>query len=422
MPSFSSRLAVLLLGAGLLASPFCLTAAPRDYDIAIFEPPAGWSLAESPGHLTYTVTNAADNSWCMLAIYASRPAAGDPVADFRREWKELVQSAFEARSAPSPSAGTSAAGLSFRQGSADVRASTGPAWVDLTVFTAGGRTLSLLAVASSKAVLDGRRREQRSLLEGLRFAGVSASPMVAPVSANSTRTPASSPSREPGSFRGAGLAGVWMAMVPRGFGSYEIAPRWRVFFADGNFFNDLPDEGLAGFDHASSRAGPRAQSWGSWKIEGNAGQMQRPGERFATKIAVLNAGQIKLDSDLYTRSTDVTGLRLDGAWTSYANPDAPELERLPVGARPVIHFSRDGRFTDDGLFAAFIRSGSSAEAVRFDAPGAGSYRFSDFTLELHYTDGRVRRTAFTGLLGADPAVKNDIIFVHRSMLRRRARP
>jgi len=69
---------------------------------------------------------------------------------------------------------------------------------------------------------------------------------------------------------------------------------------------------------------------------------------------------------------------------------------------------------DDGLFATFLKSGGD------DRPGSGRYELKDFTLILRYDDGRVRQEAFTGLLGADPAVQDGKIYIRRSVMTKRA--
>jgi hypothetical protein len=132
-------------------------------------------------------------------------------------------------------------------------------------------------------------------------------------------------------------------------------------------------------------------------------------------LRTQKANELKIDSDVYYRCASVDGLRLEGAWTSYANPADPALDRLPAGQRPILRFSRDGRFVDEGLFAVFMRSYSGGD----DRPGAGTYELRDFTAILRYDDGRVRREAFNGLLSADPARTNDVIFLRRTPLQKR---
>ena len=83
---------------------------------------------------------------------------------------------------------------------------------------------------------------------------------------------------------------------------------------------------------------------------------------------------------------------------------------MPVGRRPIFRFSRDGRFADEGVFATFLKSLDG----KGDEAGAGTYEIKDFTITLRYSDGRVKRLALTGLLGGDPAARNEILYFERS--------
>lgn len=221
------------------------------------------------------------------------------------------------------------------------------------------------------------------------------------------------------SWKGAGISGVWMGLVRSSSSDYLSPPvnRWKVFFDDGVMFADLPEEGLAGFERAAYRAShpAREDSWHTYSFAGSSGESRRPGARFPWRLRVQKAGQLLIDDDVYHRCASVDGRRLDGAWTSYSNPADPQLEALPVGRRPVIHFTREGRFTDDGLFATFLTSGGD------DRSGAGRYELRDFTLTLSYDDGRVRREAFTGLLGARVDQQDGAIYLRRSLLSKRPR-
>jgi hypothetical protein len=222
-------------------------------------------------------------------------------------------------------------------------------------------------------------------------------------------------SSDSGSIRGGGITGVWMGFKNMPMtGSYEPQPRWTVFFADGQVFEDLPDSGLEHFDRARSKADAgRAPYWGTYTLSGGQGLITKPGSRFTTRIAVETDQKIKLDGVVYIRCRNPKGIRLEGAWTSFGDPHDPALARLPEGKRPVIAFDRDGRFADGGIFAAFLKSSYGADDPR-DAAGNGTYSFGDFTLILRYDDGRVRETAFSALVGADPAASNDILYFGRA--------
>jgi hypothetical protein len=85
--------------------------------------------------------------------------------------------------------------------------------------------------------------------------------------------------------------------------------------------------------------------------------------------------------------------------------------------RPVIALGKDGRFVDEGIFATFLHTTYGGDQG-VDAPGAGTYVVKEYSLVLSYSDGRIHRVAITGLLGADPAKKSDIIYLERSRFNR----
>jgi hypothetical protein len=199
-------------------------------------------------------------------------------------------------------------------------------------------------------------------------------------------------------------------------GSYEPQARWYTFFEDGQIFEDIPRAGFAGFSREASKADSHQRDyWGTYTFNGNAGSISKPGVRYPEVLLGEGAGKLKIDSNHFYLCRSVDGLRLNGAWTSMANPNDPDLDRWPVGQRPVFRFSSDGTFTDEGVFATFLKLGDP----RQDAAGNGTYEIRDFTLIMRFTDGRVKQLAMTGMLGGDPAASNDMLFISRSAFRKR---
>lgn len=71
----------------------------------------------------------------------------------------------------------------------------------------------------------------------------------------------------------------------------------------------------------------------------------------------------------------------------------------------MITLKQDGSFIDYGMFADDYSAPVPA--------GSGTYDISNFTLTLHYTNGTVKQTAFTGSLGLDVKTNNSMIYIHR---------
>ncbi len=199
-------------------------------------------------------------------------------------------------------------------------------------------------------------------------------------------------------------------------GTYGLNTRWVTFLDDGQVFEDIPSMGLNGFDRAASKADPQQNGyWKAYTYRDGSGLFQKPGAQFSTRLQYEKPGQMKFDLDSFYKCADVDGLRLEGAWTSYANVEERPWERVPVGQRPIFRFSKDGHFTDEGVFVSFLsvfggRGGNQA--------GSGTYDIKDFSLTLHYADGRVKRVALTGFLSANPASQNDILYIARAQFRK----
>lgn len=82
----------LLLGI-LLQTSFCL-AQRQSYDIASFEPISGWAKEEKGSYISFTKTNSATQTYCVIALYKSMPSAGSLSKDFERDWSDLVAKMF----------------------------------------------------------------------------------------------------------------------------------------------------------------------------------------------------------------------------------------------------------------------------------------------------------------------------------------
>lgn len=213
---------------------------------------------------------------------------------------------------------------------------------------------------------------------------------------------------------GGGLSGVWMGYyVP--YGSYMPQERYLVFYEDGTLFHDLPWEGLDGFDRVKSQKDEDQEDyWGTYTFSGSTGtwkyNRRTDGE---DKLELNEKGQLKIDDSLnpmYYRVASVDDLHLEGAWTTCADPGDTELGK--GGEQPIIRFTKDGRFKDEGILnSAFDFLFSNEEE---SAPGEGSYSIKDFAMTMKYDDGRMHKVAFSLNLTNKPEISPDTIFMYRS--------
>jgi hypothetical protein len=389
----------------LMASSAAAAQTPT-FDAVSFTPPPGWAAAQDRDHVTFTFIDSAARTYVMLAVYNSTPGSGDAERDFSSEWNELVGKSFSAGSAPRPTAGQSRAGLKFREGGAQVRQQNGaPSYVRLLVFPADRRRFSVMLIATNEKALEARQPAVQSFLDSLRLASPSAAAAKPAEPVGGSATPRS----------GSGITGVWMGFKTY-VGDYEPHARWYTFFDDGQVFEDIPRTGLVGFNREASKADSGQKTyWGRYTFTNGAGSITKPGVNYSEVLQSEGADKLKVDSFHFYRCQEVNGLRLQGAWTSMANPNDPALDRFPVGQRPVLRFSSDGKFSDEGVFATFLKSGDP----RQDAAGTGVYEVRDFTLILRFSDGRVKQLAVTAMLGANAAASNDTLFIARSAFHKR---
>ena len=399
------------LVAFILAAATALAAQIQTFDIVSYQPLAGWTPDQSGDHIAFTAIDNAARTFVMLAVYSSAPAAGDTERDFAAEWKDVVQKSFSAGAAPQSTAGRTRGGLHYREGGAQARQQNGqPAYVRLLAFSEGKRRFSVMLIATNQNALEKQQAATQSFLDNLKIATPDTASAPSPASASAA---SSGPGAAPRS--GKGITGVWMGFKTY-VGDYEPHPRWYTFYEDGQIFEDIPRSGFAGFSREESKADPHQHDyWGTYNFSNGSGAINKPGVRYPETLLSEGAGKLKIDSAHFYLCHPMDGLRLQGAWSSMANPNDPDLDRWPAGQRPIFRFTSDGKFADEGVFATFLKSGDP----RQDAAGTGTYEIRDYTLVLHFSDGRMKQLAITGMLGSDPAASNDMLFIARSVFRKR---
>lgn len=210
-----------------------------------------------------------------------------------------------------------------------------------------------------------------------------------------------------------GIAGLWLGTYWV-YGTNGIEWRWMTFFEDGTFYFDLPREGFIGFDKSESK-NALADFWGTYTFSGSSGIWKYNAETGnGSEMAIAEDGGLDTGGyGRFYRCVSVNGLKLNGAYTTYDDPTDPDLKK--EGTKPVIRFKTDGTFVDEGLYLVTDPL-SEDEAQR--APGSGTYEIKDFSLILHYSDGRTKQAGFT--LGYKGSVEESpyYICIYRKTMKR----
>lgn len=192
-----------------------------------------------------------------------------------------------------------------------------------------------------------------------------------------------------GSANGTGIVGVWEGTIQStgaatGVRLEVFSP---IFFTNGQvyFGNKFPTEGLDGLN---SRIPPELypRNWGTYTFSNGKGvlKMLFADIPFRTEGDKIIVTKNQRDWPFYKLNS------VDGAKFSGTYKMSESYEKIPI-----ITFTADGRFTDNGVVRTLYHDGTNCVNPGF-VPGSGNYTVKDFTVTFNYTDGRKVKIAFFG--------------------------
>jgi hypothetical protein len=189
-----------------------------------------------------------------------------------------------------------------------------------------------------------------------------------------------------------------------------------VVWPDGSLSRDAPWAGLADFDHAAWERDVATDP----SLGGTPGTYKRDSDGWHVTYKGGHEAQLKLVGDelriekaKLQRATDVTGATLDGAYTYFSDPEDPSLAQ--AGCQRLVTFTRDGHFDNRGGFARTCPAAPNDPG----APGAGTYEIRDFSLVLHYADGRTAKHLLTAPQSGDLRTDNSRALIMGQVWQRR---
>jgi hypothetical protein len=202
------------------------------------------------------------------------------------------------------------------------------------------------------------------------------------------------PALQQGTINGDGIVGVWEGISlsvgatstsdPSGVRYKVFSP---IFLSNGQayFGTKFPAEGLNEFN-TWIRAENYRRDWGTYTFSNGRGVLKLPYGDLPLRI-VNNKFIITVNNTdhAFHKLNSVDGARFDG---TYVMNEA--YEKIPV-----ITFSADGRFTDNGAIKALYHVSDDCTNPGV-APGSGTYEVKDHSVVFNFSDGRKIKVAFLG--------------------------
>ena len=206
---------------------------------------------------------------------------------------------------------------------------------------------------------------------------------------------------KPGTIKGDGIVGVWEGISMSAGAPSTSDPlglRYKVFtpifFSNGQayFGTKFPIEGL---DELNTwiRAEKFRRDWGTYTFSNGRGVLKLPyGDlpmRMENNKFIITANNT---DHAFHKLNPVDGARFSG---TYVMSEA-------YGKIPVITFTADGQFTDNGAIKALYHESDDCTNPGL-MPGSGTYEVKNHSVLFSFSDGRKIKVAF---LGAGYDIKN----------------
>lgn len=123
------------------------------FDIATFQPPAGWKKQIKDGVVIFNTSNQHKGTYAVIMLYESGASSGNPKNDFESDWQEFIVRQLAVETKPQIEPAKKAEGWEIITGGAAFENEQGTSAVILNTFSGFGRAFSLAAVFNSQEYL-----------------------------------------------------------------------------------------------------------------------------------------------------------------------------------------------------------------------------------------------------------------------------
>lgn len=200
--------------------------------------------------------------------------------------------------------------------------------------------------------------------------------------------------------KGDGVIGVWQGIAmsvgmakPGAELGVEFKVKQLIFFSNGQAFfgTNFPTEGL---DELNTwmKAEVNRRDWGTYSFSNGKGVLRLPYAEVPLKLEnnKLVITTNKTDHG-FIKTNTVDGAKFNGTYALSSKNFAGE----ETGKTPLINFTTDGRFTDNGAMKILYHQYVDCLNAGID-PGAGTYEVKNYSVTFNYADGRKIKIAFIG--------------------------
>lgn len=377
------------------------------YDVFTYTEPANFVKdASSPGAVTYA--HQTDSTFCVIGLYQNVPTKGTIQKDFDVAWESTLGTMKLSATAQKQPV-QNADGWKMLTGYASIQFEGVPCIFYLNTISGNGIAANVMYLTNSDSYSKVLEVFQANL-------DVNKPAIKNPVASQ----PISPSSNNTSSFtllNGSGITGVWVSYNKPDI-TQNLQWNWFIFFNNGKSLQNLPNGGFYNLSNGTyydvSKNKPEYWPVGSYSFSnGNGKNKKREEVNYQETLKLIKSNQLSINGAAYFKCITVNGQKLNGAFTSYANPNDPQLQTLSYGAKPVLTFYANGKFKDEGLFNTYLFDGATnPEAAK---PGNGTYELKDYSIILKYDDGRVRQEAFT-IPFSNTTTDATIIFISRAQV------
>ncbi len=334
--------------------------------------------------MQFTKTNSKTNGYCVITLSNAKQVNGSAIDDFKTMWNKAIT---QTLNAPLPADADIKSeqqkdGRTMVTTAATVKIEEADNVVILVNSTGANNFVSIMIVTNTNEF----EKDIANFVNSLQFANDKGVIKNTATAANPTpNTTTASTSKSYALFTNNGIEGVWV-----GYGNAGLLtdrPKWnfRIFFGDGNSLIGMPDKGLNQFNYTTDAK----QYTSTYNYTSGSGKIiYGNNKQFKDEIKYNSALVLFIDGVEYRKCVTINNVKINGTYSAYL-PTDNTINRLPEGEKPRITFTKNGKFTDEGLGVSFLKDFSKDDA--YNKGGIGSYEIINFSVILKYDDGRVKQ-------------------------------